>query len=354
MHLEADSVKTSTFQRRLGSQVMDALVAVKTATPLADLIRQWDKNNDGDISLIEFRACVRNNLHLKADNQEIDAFFNTMDGDGGGSLDLNELKVVFKKLSDTALRAGDETAAIRARADLLQAKVDTLSEVAEATETAEAAYAKVQYLLREKPVDEALGERLVAKNLKVQDVMRLWDKDGDGTISKEEFYVNVSAVGLTTFSKEQIDGLFDRYDDDGGGSLDLDELKPTLASLIDSAKKAGVVFRAAERSNVELRKAAKRVQKELAVVDIQERKEAKLQEEAARAEAEAIKVAEEEKKRLAREAKEAKAAALAAEKAEYEAKIAVRRLGHWGAITKKHKMEREEGEAAPQDSEPIW
>ena len=69
-----------TFDRRLGSAILEKLGVVGK---LADLVREWDKNNDGNVSKIEFRQCVRGSLGLKADNKEIDAFFASMDADGG-------------------------------------------------------------------------------------------------------------------------------------------------------------------------------------------------------------------------------------------------------------------------------
>ena len=34
----------------------------------------------------------------------------------------------------------------------------------------------------------------------------------------------------------ELDALFDSYDGDGGGSLDLNELKPTLKKLVEAAE----------------------------------------------------------------------------------------------------------------------
>lgn len=45
-----------------------ALIAKTHNKKLEDVVREWDKNGDGEINRIEFRACVRNSLGLKADN----------------------------------------------------------------------------------------------------------------------------------------------------------------------------------------------------------------------------------------------------------------------------------------------
>lgn len=55
--------------------------------------------------------------------------------------------------------------------------------------------------------------------------------------------------------------LFDSLDDDGGGSLDLAELKPTLKRLMDAAENAETEIKELSKSSVTLRKAAKTKQK---------------------------------------------------------------------------------------------
>lgn len=43
------------------------------------------------IQKIELKKFVRNKIRLAADNQEIDAFFDSIDTDRGGTIDLSEL-----------------------------------------------------------------------------------------------------------------------------------------------------------------------------------------------------------------------------------------------------------------------
>ena len=74
----ASTVKTATFERKLGAVILLKQQQGKTLDALA---REWDKNSDGDISAIEFRASVRNSLGLPADNKEIDAYFVRRSGD---------------------------------------------------------------------------------------------------------------------------------------------------------------------------------------------------------------------------------------------------------------------------------
>ena len=43
------------------------------------LVRQWDQNQDGDISKAELRQAVRGSLGLHATNKEIDRLFDDFD-----------------------------------------------------------------------------------------------------------------------------------------------------------------------------------------------------------------------------------------------------------------------------------
>lgn len=77
---------------------------------------------------------MRNSLAVKADNKEVDAWFETMDTDGGGSLDLSELKAALKRIADAAAGAEAEAAGLRADARAMGSKAAAIEEVAAATE----------------------------------------------------------------------------------------------------------------------------------------------------------------------------------------------------------------------------
>ena len=73
----------------LDQKLAEALVR-KKANP-KDLVLEWDRKHKGEISKVEFRQGVRG-LGLKADNKEIDTLFDSIDTDGGGSLDVPEVR----------------------------------------------------------------------------------------------------------------------------------------------------------------------------------------------------------------------------------------------------------------------
>ena len=234
------------------------------------------------------------------------------------------MKTALKKLKDTSEAAAVEAAGMRSEAAVIREKAAGVVGVAEATDALERSDAELALLQGNPTCESLLGAKIVSKGWKVADLMGKWDKDGDGSVSKDEFRVNVSAMGVQS-SVAEVDALFDQYDDDGGGSLDLNELKPTLKKLIDAAQIRKAQVDEAVKAQVVVRKAAFKAQRELAEARAAEARAAKAAEEAAAKAAEEARLAEEERKRQEAEARAAKAAAKAAEKAEYEAKIAARR-----------------------------
>ena len=313
------------------------------------------ENGDGDINLNEFRGCVRNSLGIKADNKEIDILFSKLDEDGGGSLDLAEVKTALKALKDAASTAEGEAEAMRDKATARRAQAAVVVAAAEAAALVEAADVAIIELQNNPTVASRLGAILVAKNYKVSELIAKWDCDGDGSISKDEFRTCVFDLGVPS-TPEEVDALFDSYDTDGGGSLDLHELKPTLRKLVEASTKAKANIDAAIKERAALHKEATRQQRELAALRATEAAAAKAAEEEAARAAEEAQAAEEERRRLAREAKEARQAQKAAEKAEYDAKIAAKRAQKDGQskIAARREAQNEGVEAPKLDAKAMW
>jgi len=77
------------------------------------------------------------------------------------------------------------------------------------------------------PVSEQISKALQANAVRVLDLFREWDTDGDGDVSRKEFHKAMPALGLDV-PKEAVDALFDQWDSDGGGSISYDELRKLL------------------------------------------------------------------------------------------------------------------------------
>ena len=77
------------------------------------------------------------------------------------------------------------------------------------------------------PISQQIGNALKKNAVRVLDLFRSWDTDGDGEVTRKEFHKAMPELGLDV-NKEEIDKLFSEWDADGGGSLTLRELQKIL------------------------------------------------------------------------------------------------------------------------------
>ena len=92
-----------------------------------------------------------------------------------------------------------------------------------------------------------IGEHLTLKQLKPHELVQQWAKRGEEPISKMEFRQHIRKM-LEQTDVREIDALFERLDEDGGGTLDVDEMRHALKTLQQSAAKG-----AAEAADTEKR-----------------------------------------------------------------------------------------------------
>lgn len=273
-----------------------------------EVVASWAKNGTEPISKMEFRQHARK-LIEKAEAREIDAVFDEMDADGGGTLDVDEMRDALKKFareaSDFVARSDvikQQMSFFTQRKNNVQQALDAitaLEDVNKATSTADLS------------IDARLGSLLKRKSMKASEIISRWDPNGDGEIDMHEFRTNVKSLGLQA-TNEEIDTLFRSLDEDGGGSLDMNEIKHALTNLQAAAVAADKTIKRLEKSKVNLEKNCAstllRVQENLADDEAI----------AAEKEVQRLREIEEEEKRAA-EAKEARRLA-ALQKAELEAK----------------------------------
>ena len=110
-----------------------------------------------------------------------------------------------------------------------------------------------------KPVQEGLRDALTKNSARVMDLFRDWDDDGNGTISKKEFFKAMRALGVGA-PKAEIDALFDKFDVDGGGLLEAKELGKVLrrgagddiklASELEAGAQGEIVLKAKNRISI--------------------------------------------------------------------------------------------------------
>ena len=83
----------------IGSKLGDAINS--KGMKAGDVASQWDSSGDGEIDKTEFRKHVLA-LGVVARPADIDAFFEDLDADGGGSLDMRELQKALRKFTSDA------------------------------------------------------------------------------------------------------------------------------------------------------------------------------------------------------------------------------------------------------------
>ena len=105
-----------------------------------------------------------------------------------------------------------------------------------------------------------LGTLLKTRNIKVGDLIREWDDDGNGEIDIGEFYHHLKKLGLRNLTREAANGLFQELDKDGSGLLDMNELRTALKVLQDAASAASASEKAQSRMVQSLRRSARTAQ----------------------------------------------------------------------------------------------
>ena len=89
--------------------------------------------------------------------------------------------------------------------------------------------------VRAPPLRVQLGQLLLSKGESfIPKILKEWDSKGKGEFQKAEFRLNLRSIGINVSSAEA-DELFDSWDDDKGGSLDLKELKRALLGTQEKA-----------------------------------------------------------------------------------------------------------------------
>lgn len=107
-----DEAARTEFERQLGDALLGGSVAPR------DLVMKWDRKHKGAITRMEFRIGVREDLGLRgASNALIDAYFGKFDIDGGGTIDVPELRDGLDWLSARATREHEEYAITSAKMD---------------------------------------------------------------------------------------------------------------------------------------------------------------------------------------------------------------------------------------------
>jgi hypothetical protein len=161
-------------------------------------------------------------LGLDVPRKVLDELFDSWDPDGSGSIEMNELMKALREdhTLDPKLRAGGagaiETASTNQYALRKEAGPRTALRKVDLDESPGAP-----------PVADQLRDVLSKQAVRVIELFREMDLDGDGLIDRKEFRRGMTALGLDV-PRAMVDALFDSWDPDGSGSIDQRELNKML------------------------------------------------------------------------------------------------------------------------------
>ena len=225
--MDADHNGKVDISEYLTFSLRDALK--RAGTRVVDLFRKWDEDKSGTVEKKEFWRAVRA-MGFEVDREESDACFDSLDDDGSGKLEYSELNTMLRKdAACNATKANLKRApkqADRSRSAKLTAKGQNLNYVG-----LRAAALPPMVRLEasdHRSVQEQLFDALTKHSVKLIDLFREWDDDGNGGLDKKEFRAAVAALGYDAPSKE-VDAIFDSFDVDVCGFIEYEGFKRGLS-----------------------------------------------------------------------------------------------------------------------------
>ena len=161
-----------------------------------DLLRSWDANADGSISRQEFRDAMLKLGLEDVDIEEANALFDQYDNDGSGVLELDELRAAIPRMQEMMGSIQGQVSKLSKSSVELKARSEQARQALKLLEEANKQQANLLRLREKQPLIVKLGVYLAQRNLSAQQLLRSWDSNGDGEISKIEFRQHVKKIGL--------------------------------------------------------------------------------------------------------------------------------------------------------------
>ena len=203
--LDSNSSGVVEFSEYVKWSLRDALA--RAAGHVVDLMHKWDDDRSGRVDRKEFRQALKA-LGFQATTQELDMLFDELDTDGSGMLEHDELA----RQLDNATVGVDE----RATAGKLQLRREAVGPGGFALDAGLKLDAKRGNFVQQ------LRKMLKTHSLRVLDLFRAWDEDGNGLVDRDEFRRAMVALGLggTAMSKRDIESLFAAFDRECTGQIE--------------------------------------------------------------------------------------------------------------------------------------
>ena len=237
-HLDADLKKRFNDLDKDGSgkvdmseyllwSLKDALI--RSSARVVDLFKKWDEDRSGKINKREFTHAVRALGFREINDEMAGQCFDQLDDDKSGELEYKELNLMLRKDHKAAVALKRATAK-DVSSDSRAAKMTRKNMNANYESAKMAALPPMARLDVGTGVSVAdqLANILAENSVKLIDLFREWDEDGDGAISKKEFRKAIAALGYDV-SKKVMNQCFESLDDSGDGYIEYDELKSALS-----------------------------------------------------------------------------------------------------------------------------
>jgi Ca2+-binding EF-hand superfamily protein len=172
-------------------QLIDALSDPSVSESLFEIFEtHWDTNGDGQLDKGEFAAALEQ-LNIKIpDEKSFDEMFALFDEDGGGTISLKELENALRWIQSC-----EQCEKFRSEAFAFEGTLSIVTQIRRA---------------------------LAINAVRIMDLFREWDVDGDGLLTAEEFKQAMPLLGIHV-AEEETRELFDTMDSDGDGIVTFKE-----------------------------------------------------------------------------------------------------------------------------------
>ena len=227
--LDGDGSGKIDMSEYLMFSLKDALI--RSSARVVDLFKKWDEDRSGKINKREFTHAVRALGFREITDAMAGECFEALDDDKSGELEYKELNMMLRKdfkggVMAKLKRAKDVSDDSYARGSF-NFKHNN-SNYKSARLAALPPMVNLCYVPGGDTIAEQLTSILSEHSVKLIDLFREWDEDGNGAIDKAEFRKAVAALGYDA-PKRDINDAFKALDHSGDGYIEYDELKAALS-----------------------------------------------------------------------------------------------------------------------------
>ena len=200
----------------------------RSSERVCDLFKRWDEDKSGSVDKREFIRAIKS-LGFDIPEQDIALVFDQLDDDKSGHLEYKELNTMLRKGSGASAAQRNLSRNNQRRDGGPGAKLTAKNLNANFDGNRVAALPPMVRLdPGEGGIPEQLNAILAKHSVKLIDLFRDWDMDGNGAIDKKEFRMAVTALGYDV-EKKDMDAAFDLLDDVKDGFIEYNEFKQALS-----------------------------------------------------------------------------------------------------------------------------